>query len=93
MAGDTELILSSEDEHMDHPIHRQVRLKGWIIGKRGIDERQDGYAEQEGRDERVGDSISEGQEGKKRIDVIDVIQLVFIRVTVLCSCVLTCVYL
>lgn len=67
---------------MDHPTQTQARLKGWIRGKRGIDERQDGCAEQGRRDERVRDGMSEGQEREsKRIDVIDVIQLVFIRLT------------
>lgn len=80
MAGDVELILSSEDERTDHPTQTRARLKGWIRGKRGIDERQDGRAKQGRRDERVHDGMSEGQERKsKRIDVIDVIQLVFIR--------------
>lgn len=65
---------------MDHPTQTRARLKGWIRGKRGTDERQDGCTEQERRDERVHDGMSEGQERKsKRIDVIDVIQLVFIR--------------
>lgn len=49
LAGDAELILSSEDEHMDHPTQMRARLKGWIRGKRGIDERQDGCAEQGGK--------------------------------------------
>lgn len=36
LAGGTELILSSED---DHPTQTQVWLKGWIRGKGGIDEK------------------------------------------------------
>lgn len=66
MAGDVELILSSEDEHVDHPTQARTRLKGWIRGKRGIDERQDGCAEQGRRDERVDDGMSEGQERKSK---------------------------
>ena len=66
MAGDAELILSPEDEHMDHPTQTQARLKGWIRANRGIDERQNGYTEQGRRDERVDDGMSEGQEKRAK---------------------------
>lgn len=51
---------------MDHPTQMQARLKGWIIGKRGIDKRQDGCTEQGWRDKRVVDGMSEGQERKSK---------------------------
>lgn len=51
---------------MDHAAQMQARLKGWIIGKRGIDERQDGCTKQGSRDERVVDGMREGQERKSK---------------------------
>lgn len=84
---------SSEDERMDHPTQMQARLKGWIIGERGIDERQDGCTEQGMKRWKSGWwNEWRSREEEQRTDVMDVIQLVFITVAALCVSVRVCMY-